>query len=38
MRDEKKFDSLDDLSTQIVKDCEGAKAWFEEEGLNKYVH
>lgn len=35
MRDEQKFDSLDDLSTQIVKDCEGAKAWFEEEGLNK---
>lgn len=31
MRDEEKFDSLDELSEQIIKDCEGAKAWFETE-------
>lgn len=28
MRNEKKFDSLEDLSAAIVKDCEGAKEWF----------
>ena len=30
MRNEEKFDSLEDLSAQIVKDCEKAKAWFSE--------
>ncbi|MBR3147049.1 MAG: bifunctional riboflavin kinase/FAD synthetase [Eubacterium sp.] len=30
MRNEEKFDSLEDLSSQIVKDCEKAKAWFSE--------
>ena len=29
MRDEEKFDSLDELSAQIVKDCESARDWFE---------
>ena len=28
MRDEEKFDSLDELSAQIVKDCESARDWF----------
>ena len=32
MREEEKFDSLDALSAQIVKDCEKAKAWFENQG------
>ena len=31
MRDEQKFDSLDDLSAQIVKDCNEARTWFEEQ-------
>ena len=30
MRDEEKFDSLEDLSAQIIKDCEKAKVWFAE--------
>ena len=30
MRDEEKFDSLEALSAQIIKDCERAKAWFRE--------
>ena len=30
MREEKKFDSLEELSAAIVKDCEGAKEWFAE--------
>ena len=30
MRDEEKFDSLKDLSAQIIKDCEKAKVWFAE--------
>ena len=30
MRNEETFDSLEALSEQIVKDCEGAKAWFSE--------
>ena len=29
MRDEQKFDSLDELSAQIVSDCESARAWFD---------
>lgn len=29
MRDEQKFDSLEELSDQIVKDCNDARAWFE---------
>ena len=31
MRDEEKFDSLDDLSDQIVKDCNKAREWFESD-------
>ena len=30
MRNEEKFDSLEALSAQIVKDCNEAKAWFEK--------
>ncbi len=33
MRDEEKFEDLDALSAQIVKDCEGAKEWFRGQGL-----
>ena len=31
MRDEQKFDSLDELSAQIVRDCESAREWFKEQ-------
>ena len=31
MRDERKFDSLDELSAQIVRDCESAQEWFKEQ-------
>lgn len=30
MRDEQKFGSVEELSAQIVKDCEAARAWFEK--------
>ena len=33
MRDEQKFDSLDELSAQIVRDCEAARGWFENNSL-----
>ena len=32
MREEEKFESLEALSQQIVKDCEKAKSWFEKQG------
>ena len=33
MRNEEKFDSLEALSDQIIKDCNEAKAWFESNSL-----
>ena len=32
LRDEKKFESLDLLKTAIHKDCDDAKAWFDQQG------